>query len=56
MREPRLCQIVCMTSFTQEGANDVKEKIDDDYRINMLDTKITCIYMNKSRSTDCSGN
>jgi transmembrane 9 superfamily protein 2/4 len=35
MREPRLCQIVCMTSFTQEGANDVKEKIDDDYRINM---------------------
>jgi transmembrane 9 superfamily protein 2/4 len=35
MREPRLCQIVCRTEFTQEGASDVKEKIDDDYRINM---------------------
>ncbi|XP_051204160.1 transmembrane 9 superfamily member 10 [Lolium perenne] len=36
MREPRMCQIVCKTSFTQEGAKDVKEKIDDDYRINMI--------------------
>jgi transmembrane 9 superfamily protein 2/4 len=35
MREPRLCQIVCRTEFTQEGAGDVKDKVDDDYRINM---------------------
>lgn len=35
MREPRLCQIVCRTALTQEGANDFKEKIDDEYRVNM---------------------
>lgn len=35
MREPKLCQIVCKTVLSQEGAKDVKEKIDDEYRINM---------------------
>uniref|UniRef100_A0A0D9WSN9 Transmembrane 9 superfamily member n=1 Tax=Leersia perrieri TaxID=77586 RepID=A0A0D9WSN9_9ORYZ len=36
MREPRLCQIVCKTVLSHEGAKDFREKIDDDYRINMI--------------------
>ncbi|BAF20136.1 transmembrane 9 superfamily member 9 [Oryza sativa Japonica Group] len=36
MREPRLCQIVCKTALTHQEAKDFREKIDDEYRINMI--------------------
>uniref|UniRef100_J3MGC1 Transmembrane 9 superfamily member n=1 Tax=Oryza brachyantha TaxID=4533 RepID=J3MGC1_ORYBR len=36
MREPRLCLIVCRTVLSHEGAKDFEEKIDDEYRINMI--------------------
>jgi transmembrane 9 superfamily member 2/4 len=35
MMEPRLCQIVCKIAPTQDEAKDLKEKIEDEYRINM---------------------
>ncbi|KAL6603074.1 hypothetical protein ACP70R_043435 [Stipagrostis hirtigluma subsp. patula] len=36
MMEPKLCQIVCKIVLSQEGANDLKEKINDEYRVNMV--------------------
>ncbi|KAL6603075.1 hypothetical protein ACP70R_043436 [Stipagrostis hirtigluma subsp. patula] len=36
MMEPKLCQIVCKIVLSEEGANDLKEKIDDEYRVNMI--------------------
>jgi hypothetical protein len=35
MMEPRLCQIVCKVVLSQDDAKDLKEKIDDEYRVNM---------------------
>jgi len=35
MMEPKLCQIVCKIVLTEQGANDIKEKIEDEYRVNM---------------------
>ena len=35
MTEPKLCQIVCKIAPNQDEARDLKEKIDDEYRINM---------------------
>ncbi|XP_066376197.1 transmembrane 9 superfamily member 8-like isoform X2 [Miscanthus floridulus] len=36
MMEPKLCQIVCKIVLTEQGANDIKEKIEDEYRVNMI--------------------
>ncbi|GJN38969.1 hypothetical protein PR202_gb28055 [Eleusine coracana subsp. coracana] len=36
MMEPRMCQIVCKFVLTEGDAKDLKEKIDDEYRINMI--------------------
>ncbi|RCV22132.1 hypothetical protein SETIT_4G196100v2 [Setaria italica] len=36
MMEPKLCQIVCKVAPNQDEAKDLKEKIDDEYRINMI--------------------
>jgi transmembrane 9 superfamily protein 2/4 len=36
MMEPRLCQIVCKITPSQDEAKDLKEKIEDEYRINMI--------------------
>lgn len=35
MMEPRMCQIVCKVVLSEGDAKDLKEKIDDEYRINM---------------------
>ena len=35
MMEPKLCQITCKIVLTEQGANDIKEKIEDEYRVNM---------------------
>ncbi|GLJ13943.1 hypothetical protein SUGI_0222870 [Cryptomeria japonica] len=36
MRESRLCNVVCKTKFDASGVKNFKEKIDDDYRVNMI--------------------
>ncbi|CAL5048978.1 unnamed protein product [Urochloa decumbens] len=36
MMEPKMCHIVCKIAPNQEEAQDLKEKIDDEYRINMI--------------------
>ncbi|KAK4757564.1 hypothetical protein SAY87_018865 [Trapa incisa] len=36
MREPQMCNIVCRRIFTEKTSKDFKEKIDDEYRVNMI--------------------
>ena len=35
MREPKMCQIVCRSSIDGKQAKELKEKIGDEYRVNM---------------------
>ena len=35
MREPQMCQIVCKISVGEKEAKVLKEKIEDEYRVNM---------------------
>lgn len=35
MREPHMCQIVCKVTLNDKDAKDLKEKIEDEYRVNM---------------------
>ncbi|EHA8589229.1 transmembrane 9 superfamily member 8 [Cocos nucifera] len=36
MREPHMCQIVCKITLNDKDAKDLKEKIEDEYRVNMI--------------------
>ncbi|KAG2585651.1 hypothetical protein PVAP13_6KG404600 [Panicum virgatum] len=36
MREPKMCQIICRASIDDKQANELKEKIEDEYRVNMI--------------------
>ncbi|MED6138625.1 Transmembrane 9 superfamily member 8 [Stylosanthes scabra] len=36
MREPRMCTIVCRLTLNAKTAQEFKEKIDDEYRVNMI--------------------
>ncbi|XP_072967212.1 transmembrane 9 superfamily member 8-like isoform X2 [Typha angustifolia] len=36
MREPQMCQIVCKISLNDKEVKDFKEKIEDEYRVNMI--------------------
>ncbi|KAG2613304.1 hypothetical protein PVAP13_4KG341000 [Panicum virgatum] len=36
MMEPKLCQVACRIVLSQQGAKDFKEKIDDEYHVNMI--------------------
>jgi transmembrane 9 superfamily member 2/4 len=35
MREPKMCQIVCKVTIDEKEAKGLKEKIEDEYRVNM---------------------
>ncbi|RRT57379.1 hypothetical protein B296_00040490 [Ensete ventricosum] len=35
MRRDESCKVVCRTKLTSEAAKNFKEKIDDEYRVNM---------------------
>ncbi|KAF8033752.1 hypothetical protein BT93_C0115 [Corymbia citriodora subsp. variegata] len=36
MREPQMCNILCQKTLNAKTAKDFKEKIDDEYRVNMI--------------------
>ncbi|EEC85043.1 hypothetical protein OsI_32361 [Oryza sativa Indica Group] len=36
MREPKMCQIVCKLTVGEKEAKELKEKIEDEYRVNMI--------------------
>ncbi|KAJ4763345.1 Transmembrane 9 superfamily member [Rhynchospora pubera] len=36
MREPKMCQIVCKVTLGEKEAKELKEKIEDEYRVNMI--------------------
>uniref|UniRef100_A0A0A9ESK3 Uncharacterized protein n=1 Tax=Arundo donax TaxID=35708 RepID=A0A0A9ESK3_ARUDO len=44
MMEPKLCQIVCRIVLSQEEAKDLKEKIDEEYRVNMILDNLPMVY------------
>lgn len=35
MREPEMCHVVCRTVLDDKTAKEFKEKIEDEYRVNM---------------------
>lgn len=35
MREPQMCNVVCHVTLNAKTAKEFKEKIDDEYRVNM---------------------
>ena len=35
MGEPKMCQIVCKAKIGEKEAKELKEKIGDEYRVNM---------------------
>lgn len=35
MREPQMCNVVCKLTVDAKTAKEFKEKIDDEYRVNM---------------------
>ncbi|PWS22724.1 hypothetical protein DKP78_16875, partial [Enterococcus faecium] len=35
MREPKMCHIVCKLTVGEKEAKELKEKIEDEYRVNM---------------------
>ncbi|KAF0905761.1 hypothetical protein E2562_008818 [Oryza meyeriana var. granulata] len=36
MREPKMCQVVCKLPVGEKEAKELKEKIEDEYRVNMI--------------------
>ncbi|KAL9314387.1 hypothetical protein ACSQ67_019839 [Phaseolus vulgaris] len=36
MREPQMCNVVCRLTLDEKSAKEFKEKIDDEYRVNMI--------------------
>lgn len=36
MREPEMCHVVCKITLTDKEAKELKEKIEDEYRVNMI--------------------
>ncbi|GJN04208.1 hypothetical protein PR202_ga21733 [Eleusine coracana subsp. coracana] len=36
MREPKMCQVVCKTTINEKQTKEIKEKIEDEYRVNMI--------------------
>ncbi|KAL2897641.1 Transmembrane 9 superfamily member 9 [Bienertia sinuspersici] len=36
MREPQMCNVLCRTTLDAKAAKEFKEKIDDEYRVNMI--------------------
>ncbi|RWW18405.1 hypothetical protein BHE74_00025293 [Ensete ventricosum] len=35
MREPQMCKIACKVTLNDKDAKDLKEKIENEYRVNM---------------------
>jgi len=35
MGEPKMCQIICKAKIDDKQAKELKEKIEDEYRVNM---------------------
>jgi transmembrane 9 superfamily member 2/4 len=35
MGEPKMCQIICKTKIDDKQTKELKEKIEDEYRVNM---------------------
>ncbi|KAJ0965840.1 hypothetical protein J5N97_026978 [Dioscorea zingiberensis] len=52
MREPKMCQIVCKIKPNEKEAKDLKEKIEDEYRVNMILDNLPLVVPIKRRDQD----
>ncbi|KAG0453817.1 hypothetical protein HPP92_025121 [Vanilla planifolia] len=52
MREPQMCNIVCKLTPTEKEAKEFKEKIEDEYRVNMILDNLPLVVPNKRPNQD----
>jgi len=45
MKEPQMCQIVCKISVGEKEAKLLKEKIEDEYRVNMYVNNLASSFL-----------
>jgi len=45
MREPQMCQTVCKISVREKEAKLLKEKIEDEYRVNMYVNNLASSFL-----------
>ncbi|PKA63920.1 hypothetical protein AXF42_Ash004930 [Apostasia shenzhenica] len=54
MREPQMCNIVCKITLNGKQVKDFKEKIEDEYRVNMILDNLPLVVPLKSLDQDTS--
>ncbi|KAL3824636.1 hypothetical protein ACJIZ3_020665 [Penstemon smallii] len=52
MREPQMCNVVCRITLNAKAAKEFKEKIADDYRVNMILDNLPLVVPYKRPDTD----
>ncbi|XP_073296609.1 transmembrane 9 superfamily member 9-like [Primulina huaijiensis] len=52
MREPQICSVVCHSTLQAKDAKEFKEKIDDEYRVNMILDNLPLVMPYKRSDTD----
>ncbi|GKB14208.1 transmembrane 9 superfamily member 9-like protein [Tanacetum coccineum] len=52
MRVPQMCNVVCHIVLTEKTANEFKEKIDDEYRVNMIFDNLPLVVIMASLERD----
>ncbi|XP_075514518.1 transmembrane 9 superfamily member 9-like [Primulina tabacum] len=52
MREPQICSVVCHSTLQPKDAKEFKEKIDDEYRVNMILDNLPLVMPYKRSDTD----
>ncbi|CAO2815962.1 unnamed protein product [Amaranthus hypochondriacus] len=52
MREPQMCNVVCRKTLDAKQAKEFKEKIDDEYRVNMILDNLPLVMPTMRRGVD----
>ncbi|KAL5980286.1 Transmembrane 9 superfamily member 8 [Asimina triloba] len=52
MREPKLCKIVCQLTLDEKTAKEFKEKIEDEYRVNLILDNLPLVVPLKRRDQE----
>jgi hypothetical protein len=56
MRRDESCKVVCRRKLSQEAAKNFKEKIDDEYRVNMYGLMLNLVFFLAYCSRTAVGN
>ncbi|CAM9001755.1 unnamed protein product [Rhodiola kirilowii] len=52
MRDPQMCNVVCRITLDAKSAKDFKEKIEDEYRVNMILDNLPLVVPGKRQDLD----